>query len=444
MKTLIAFYALVIGLAACGSKGHPMIIDSGGDDGGALCNPAKQTGCADNEKCAWIQDQLVPTPVGHIGCVPDGTVAEGAAGCGAATGLGADLCVKGSTCIGSCIPGSANNPCMGADTAATTGLCERVCDVQVSAATSGCDAAMTACSRYSSLFTIGGTITFGACDIRCNPLTNVAVTGANANHCNDATSVNTNRTCVISGGGAMNDGIDAFTCARTPIPARDRKDGADAYGPSETGPNPMPGPDSFSNGCAFGYIPLFFLKDDGTMTVGCTGTCAPLESDSVAKVGVIGDVAAVGALTGAEPAAGNAVCTATKKGSAPTAGTVTYASGGSGPGQECRFFWSVNHNQTNFLAGRFNDTLGVCNPFSKFKYDNDKNAATPDVMLPACGELPKTGTANATHKLLSVNLPGCTKEGAFVPPPAAKTIPEYMFRVRAAFGPIPNVRHTFE
>src|SRR5262245_38931909 len=97
MKQLV-FGALAGFLVACGGGGgnNPIhVIDSGSGGSDMTCNVLTQTGCNAGEKCTWIHDQTNPTPLGHIGCAPDGTAATGAACMYGADGpMGYDNCLK--------------------------------------------------------------------------------------------------------------------------------------------------------------------------------------------------------------------------------------------------------------------------------------------------------------------------------------------------------------
>src|SRR4051794_5833132 len=100
----LAFGALFVGLlVACGggNDNKIKIVDGNtGDTGGDTCNVLTQTGCNAGEKCTWIHDQTTPTPLGHIGCTADGTVAAGAACTYGADGpTGFDNCTKGNVCV---------------------------------------------------------------------------------------------------------------------------------------------------------------------------------------------------------------------------------------------------------------------------------------------------------------------------------------------------------
>jgi hypothetical protein len=147
----------------------------------------------------------------------------------------------------------------------------------------------------------------------------------------------------------------------------------------------------------------FFFEQEGSMVVTCSGICGPGETDNTAdaapnKANAKGDPATVVKLHNkAAAAAGDGLCTIGKKGSQAN--------------EECRFIWPFNNDGTNFLDGPFNDVVGVCFRFDKFTYDNDNNAATPNIVVPQCAELPaKGGTAIPPHNETADQEPGCYKK----------------------------------
>ena len=113
MKKL-AFGALFVGLlVACGGGDDNKIklVDTNTVDTPSVCNPLTQAGCMAGEKCTWLLDALMPQYVGHVGCAPDGTAAQGEA-CmyGAPGASGYDNCKSGLVCgnyrggAGTCTP----------------------------------------------------------------------------------------------------------------------------------------------------------------------------------------------------------------------------------------------------------------------------------------------------------------------------------------------------
>jgi hypothetical protein len=153
MKKL-ALGALLLGLAVACGGGKVALLDAGVDAPPA-CNPVMKTGCMANEKCTWIVDiDQTPTAdeIGHIGCVPDGTIADGLACDNArmATNGGADMCVSGELCI--------------------SRKCKPICDPQlVDGAAPGACPLNFACSTYAGVFVSTGDPVAGVCEPGCDP-----------------------------------------------------------------------------------------------------------------------------------------------------------------------------------------------------------------------------------------------------------------------------------
>jgi hypothetical protein len=128
-----------IAAGACGDdNGNGIILH----DGGTLaCDPVKQTGCIEGEKCTYVIEQTMPV-LGRTACIPDGTVAEGAV-CQFVSGKGYDDCQKGLYCI--------------------NGRCSDICSI----APNSCDGARV-CALFASLFEDADGI--GACLPGCNPV----------------------------------------------------------------------------------------------------------------------------------------------------------------------------------------------------------------------------------------------------------------------------------
>ncbi len=354
MKKL-ALGALFAGLTACGGGGgnsNVSIIDAPvGDGGGMICNPLTQTGCQTGEKCTWINDQDNP-PIGHVGCAPEGGVggtplALGAACTDPVAGpMGYDDCTKGTVCL--------------------SGECKQICDVNGGAPT--CDE-NHACSRYADFFESGGTAVAGVCDPGCDPLTQDLKIGANKAACGSPSPAMPNKGCY---------GFSEYSCAPTGMtswPLTDRM-----MPQTNAAGNP------YLNGCAPGFIPLFYEMTGSTKTL-CTGFCAALEIDNTpAHMGnVKGDPAALGKLpTSAAAVAGDATCDVIKKGSRPSS--------------QCHFLWPyLVDDSTGELPMAFDmstqrDKLGVCFAIEFFMYDSD-NDMTPDMPYPNCATLPPRSMA---------------------------------------------------
>lgn len=319
--------------------------------GPSTCNPLAQTGCGlrRGEKCTWINDQDNP-PIGHVGCAPEGGVggtplALGAACTDPVAGpMGYDDCMKGTVCL--------------------SGECKQICDVNGGAPT--CDE-NHACTRYADFFESGGTAVAGVCDPACDPLTQDLKIGTNKAACGSPTPAMPNKGCY---------GYDEYSCAPT---------GMASWGLTDRQPprtNAAGNP--YLNGCAPGFIPLFYAMTGSTMTL-CTGFCAALEIDSTQPGNAQGDATAVGKLpTSATAMPGDATCNPVKKGSEQSS--------------QCHFLWPYLEDSSTgelplaFDQGPHRDKLGVCFAYVHFMYDADGDM-NPTDPYPNCAELPKRSAA---------------------------------------------------
>lgn len=356
MKKL-ALGALFAGLAACGGGGNNNsvnLIDGGGGDAGpGVCNPlgaAGSQGCNAGEKCTWINDQDNP-PIGHVGCAPDGTLDIGAACTDPVAGpMGWDDCKVGGVCL--------------------SGECKQICDHQ--GGTPACDANHS-CTRYADFFEAGGVAVAGVCDPACDPLTQELKVGTNTAACGSTTAPEMpNKGCY---------GYDDYSCApagATQLTLTDRM-------PPRTNASGNP----YLNGCAPGFIPLFYEMTGSTVTL-CSGFCSALEVDNT-TIGTLtpadrddGDATALGKLpTSPAPVAGDATCGALKKGSRPSS--------------TCRFMWPYLIDDTTgelpvAFDMNYKDTMGVCMAIEYFQYDTN-NDMMPDAPYPSCTILPRRSTA---------------------------------------------------
>jgi hypothetical protein len=131
-------------LDAGGDVGTPIDVgtDAFGPDASTdVCDPVTSAGCAASERCVWVA--LSPA-TGELRCVPDGTLARGAACTAPSPGpSGFDDCQRGLTCV--------------------DGACATTCALGAA----GC-AASEACVEHLGLFRPG---TFGACTSSCDPVT---------------------------------------------------------------------------------------------------------------------------------------------------------------------------------------------------------------------------------------------------------------------------------
>jgi hypothetical protein len=365
MKKL-ALGALLIGLlVACGSDPKPQIkLDGGTVDGLTACNPRTQTGCNTGEKCTWIVDLDEPGGqyVGHIGCVPAGDKAIGAAcSFGAPGATGYDDCVTGAVCS-NFYPGSSTNP---------GGVCKQVCDHQ--GGSPMCDNDHV-CVRYSKLFQEGAAPTAaGVCDRACDPFTDNDFDGSGAA---------SNRTTQICGAdpkvGCYGFPSDSpprtgWSCTRDinydspdqPLGKRHRV----ALGAN----------DQFLNSCNQGYLPLLY-EAPGSTTVVCIAMCKPANCYSDNGVSNCG--------TGNENRYGLAGSGHTCQ-IADRPGNFDGGSTGQN-GEHCWYSWyfEVDFNTGQLLESPTSDTLGFCYDHSKYPYTVDNE----QYLRPACATQPITAT----------------------------------------------------
>jgi hypothetical protein len=337
---------LLIGLTACGNDPKVIVFDASGDN--LRCNPLTQSGCEAGEKCANRILQGGVNPIIEITCVPDGTVAiDGACTYGAFGESGYSNCKAGGECIGT-----------------RNGVCKQICDHQTKGS---CDA-NHACGTYASFFESNNKTVAGVCETKCDPLKQELVLGTRTAACGAADPAMADNGCFTAN-------LEDFTCARIPSDpmnaqndALSRTDRVPALAPPTGG--------AYVNGCAAGYIP-FFVEREGSMTVTCTGLCAPAKTDNTAQnaVNAQGDVNAIAKLHNkAMPAAGDGVCTVDKKGSAEP--------------ENCHYLWFWHFDRDGVLIpGPYNDTLGVCWAYGKY------STTIGGVMhgWPKCESLPPKG-----------------------------------------------------
>ncbi|MBS1119693.1 MAG: hypothetical protein H6Q90_1921 [Deltaproteobacteria bacterium] len=317
-----------------------------GDAPAGACNPVTQTGCNAGDRCTEVTLQETPQRVTSIQCVPDGTVAIGGACTQGTPGqTGFDNCLKGGICVSS--------------------ECKATCDPQQAGVASGCDA-VHSCSRYNGLFTVGGTILYGACDPQCDPLTQRTLGSTPREACGSTSPAAPTSGCYRTG-----DPFETFSCANAGDPTKtDRQVPATDDG--------TPSGNAFINGCAAGFMPLFF--ESGTVQeTRCTGSCVPGEIDNTAAhaVNAQGVPTGVAKLVGQSvPRVGDGLCLAGKKGS------------GVAGKENCVFVWPfLTDANGNPGPSTFNETLGFCFAFGQFQYDSDGDAI-PDKTIPDCKLLP--------------------------------------------------------
>ncbi len=348
MKKL-ALGALIAAFAACGGGSATPKDTGGGDDtgSGAIDAPpacsvfadAGAQGCATGEKCTWIIDDAT-ADTGHLGCATAGGAAIGAK-CtfSNADHSGFDSCATGGFCIG--------------------GICEQICDNTGTAKT--CDSAHS-CGTYEGVFgPPGGTDIAGVCDPTCDPLTQSA---GSAIACGGALA------CEGSGSGCGSNGPSlgcyasfgqgTGTCANTPE-SRGTAATLDDKPCTHAGGCANASEQAFLNGCGPGYVP-FFRDQPGSTTVDCDGLCAPKDADNV-TLAEVGDPTALGKLPqDPAPVVGHSTCQVNKKALKAA--------------EECSYSWPFLVGTDGTLPDSpFNDGLGICFDYGKFKYDPTQNGS---------------------------------------------------------------------
>lgn len=204
-------------------------VDAATVDAATVCDPLTHAGCNADQRCTWV---ALSDTAGELRCVPDGTVAEGAACTVGPNGPGGyDDCARGLVC--------------------TSGLCRTACAL---AGTSGCRAT-EACLPFIGVFEPD---TYGACVETCDPISQERP---------DGSSCGTGRGCYVIFGPTET----LMVCA--PV-------GTVAIGADITGT-------TFANSCVPGAVPT--PRPTGTGNY-CTAFCTPVET-STAATGSPGGVA---------------------------------------------------------------------------------------------------------------------------------------------------------
>lgn len=284
-------------------------------------------------------------PVAQAGCAPGWKCAW----INVAPGLGTAGCVPAGTVAagGACAYGP-DGATSGFDDCApglvcVSATCQAACELATDA---GCSAAED-CIRYSGLFDAE---VYGACNPGCDPLTQERLTdGAPA--CGSPDPLAPTAGCY--GAPSRTPEPSRFACAGVPAPAADLTHLDPGYGPGGGG--------AYLNGCAPGYLPLLRETSDLSSPVVCIALCQPAETH----------------------AGSSALRQGVPPFSCPDAGAT-------GTGEECRFWWFLEDPLT--AAGPLTAGLGFCLDPSRYRWDDDQNAGTPDVPFPSCADLSSADT----------------------------------------------------
>ena len=340
---------LVLG---CQGKPHVSVPLDGPPDGlqcygvrTTACNVLTQTGCTRGQKCTWVRDNEAMPPLGHIGCVPIGSVAIGSGCAYLTTGIciGYDDCVMGAICI--------------------DGTCRAICDQNGGAPSCGSG---FACAVTSGVFgPVGQPAAAGECFPICDPLADNDFLGSGSKP----------GSACGSGYGCYGEPDSTlpthFSCKQELNPTLVHRSTcagvcADAMG------NP------FLNGCAQGYVPLLYDMT-GSMQVDCIAYCAPASC----YAGNCGSNSAN--LTG-DPTSTHQCNNTDARGSFNLA---TAGSSGNN-GDQCMYSWLFEVGSHGLVRSPTSDTVGFCVDHSKYFYDPNggTNYTTP---WPKCDTLANPG-----------------------------------------------------
>lgn len=301
------------------------------------CNLFMQTGCSAGEKCTYLRDQMNMSTY-HVGCAPDGAVADGAACTFTATANGYDNCTKGSFC----------------------GLgdkCKPLCDPN---AMDTCGVAGV-CARHAEPDGIG------LCIPRCDPLNDNAF---KAGGTKPGTTCADNLGCYGTLSSDKNKPT-AFTCVTNFQGTKrlvHRTQCTDATGCSSNGT-------IYVNSCSPGYQPL--LKESAAVTTAiCVAFCKPAPCYS-------GNCGTNGA---------NAAGLSPHRCSTTDADGVFDTASGSNNGEHCMYSWSFEIDSGGQLVrSPTSDTVGICFDHKKYMYDSNGDG-TADAVIPPCATLPLTSS----------------------------------------------------
>jgi hypothetical protein len=338
-------------MAACGGgNGKPKIVDApqnGGSDSGTVdaCNVLTQMGCDTGQKCTWIHDTMT---LGHVGCAPDGTVdVAGACTFGAPGAAGYDNCKAGLACVHS--------------------TCKTICDQN--GGTPMCDA-QHSCQVYDGLFGPSGMEAAGVCDPLCNPLDDNDIKGSGSK---PGSACGTGSAADGCYGIWNGDGPTHFSCSGVVNPTlTNRAECTTAANCANAGGNP------YLNGCAAGYIPVFFEKT-GSQTVICSAYCKPADCSSDKGCGS-GNVNSVGAVPHR--------CNNTD-----AQGTFTT------PNDTCVYGWfiaAIGQQGSGALpASPYNDTTGLCLAHGNYDLADSTGMNATTTPWPECSTMVASGSGGS-------------------------------------------------
>jgi hypothetical protein len=322
-----------------------MFVDARPDGEGPppVCNLLTQSGCDAGQKCTWIRVSAGASDaeqLGQPGCAPQGAVAlDGACmygASGATTGF--DNCMGGLICLASPAVEMAS------------GSCRAMCSL--TDATLPC-AAGYSCGAYSKFFSNSSMDMplAGVCDPTCNVLTQVRDSDQ-APACGSTDPNAPNRGCY---------GFPSGTAAPTDFACT---------GAGDLGHREIVTPPIYTNSCLPGAIPMLY-ESTGSMSVVCIAPCAPL---------TINNTTNAESRDGAEPHSCPEM---------PLAVGVMNPARATGAGERCQHNWFWEDAATALSDASNN--VGWCVDFTKYRWDDDMNAATPAVPW----TLPETTTPYA-------------------------------------------------
>jgi hypothetical protein len=382
MKQL-AFGALIVGLLACsgGTKKPIKIVDAPGSDGGDVCNPLTQTGCASGEKCTWIIDMAPPNFSGHVGCAPDGAMQTGGSCTRNPPGpTGYDDCAKGNYCFGPDAGGA--------------GTCKLICDNA-----GGAPMCPTAygCVPYQDIFQMGtNPATAGVCEPTCDPLNDNNFLGSAGTK--TGTKCSATRGCSGFPPDFSTSSPTVFTCAPIANPTRIHRSPCD--GTVHTGDAAAcldMGKYIYPNSCSSGYQPL--INDaEGSMQQDCVAMCAA--QDCYAGTGNCPGSAFAGGTSG------GVSHTCYNGGGRPNdiavdPGATNYVPAtAANDGEQCNYLWNLEFDASGmFVRSQTSDTLGLCINRGLYFYDSNgdgmvKTDAT-DNKWPACNTVTSLNSGSA-------------------------------------------------